>query len=141
MKTPLRALVGAIILLVAMPVLGQTPFPAPNENIWIDATRILYGIMPITTLGTNAATAGAGTSLQFDGVNLYWGSAGSSSTNPAPVTYVSNLYATTISNVNVAYITNAYITNLNVSYTDVANSGATSSTHLQQFFVNLGLHT
>ena len=32
-------------------------------------------------------------------------------------------------------------TNLNVSYTDVANSGATSSTHLQQFFVNLGLHT
>jgi hypothetical protein len=89
--------------------------------------------MPITTLGTNAATAGAGTSLQFDGVNLYWGSAGSSSTNPAPVTYVSNLYATTISNVNVAYITNLYATNLNVSYiSNITDIQVTTNVTFQQ---------
>jgi len=89
MKTPLRALVGAIILLVALPALGQTAFPQPGENIWIDASKILYGVMPITTLGTNGTTATAGSSLQFDGSSLFW--AGDSLSNAVPISYVSNV--------------------------------------------------
>jgi hypothetical protein len=131
MKTLASIALG--IALLASVALGQTPFPQPGENIWIDASKILYGVMPIQTLGTNALVASPGSSLQYDGYSLFWGASGASSTNPAPVAYVSNLYATTISNVNVAYITNAYITNLNVSYiSNITDIQVTTNVTFQQ---------
>lgn len=108
MKDKIKICLTALVLLATVIVsMGQTVFPQPNSNVYLDGSHILVGSIPSTVLGTNAPGSG-GQVLFTDGVNIYWGNPVSSGGTVNNFT-ISNLTAYFINNVSNQYVTNVTI--------------------------------
>jgi hypothetical protein len=107
MKTAFKLLTAVFALLATLfTASGQTIFPQPGQNIWIDGSHILVGSIIPSVLGTN--TASAGSVLTTDGTGLFWG--GGSTSNPVNIFYVSNITVLDSITINSNTIVNQNLT-------------------------------
>ena len=106
----MKILIRALALLWSMAALcafGQpTSFPNAQQNIWLDASKLLYNTVPLQALGTN--TPMPGYSLFSDGTVVYWAPDNSGVTTNSTINSLTNnnFYSSSNAYLNIVTVTN-----------------------------------